>query len=162
MFSRVFGSIYLKLRMKSCSKFVFLYFIFFLLRFCLLTPVLIYPKLASLSPSSSHRTFLTSFDHVTQRSTVEESEVADGEIMGVCMQYGHTEGSCCGGCASKKNERGGEDVGQRRGMNPGAKLADICLFSSLACGRHLFEGTPLSKPVAFGCACQSFYCFSSQ
>lgn len=34
----------------------------------------------------------------------KESEVADGEIMGVCMQYGHTEGSCCGGCLTSVKE----------------------------------------------------------
>lgn len=33
-----------------------------------------------------------------QTTGTNETQVADAEINGICMQYGHTEGSCCGGC----------------------------------------------------------------
>jgi len=43
-----------------------------------------------------------------QTKNTNETQVADAEINGICMQYGHTEGSCCGGCLVSVKELFGE------------------------------------------------------
>ena len=67
-----------------------------------------------------------------------ESEVADAEIQGMCMQYGHTEGSCCGGCLTSVKEIFGEGWYDVLTTIIEAFLSKINSFFNASC-EHLFQ-----------------------